>query len=56
MCIAYKEAHETQYWLKLLERSTLTKIDVDPLQKNCADIIRLLAKIKLTTENNLKNP
>lgn len=56
MCIAYKEAHETQYWLTLLEKSTLTKIDVDPLQKNCADIIRLLAKIKLTTENNLKNP
>lgn len=56
MCIAYKEAHETQYWLTLLEKSTLTVIDVSSLQKNCDVIIRLLAKIKLTTENNLKNP
>jgi four helix bundle protein len=56
MCIAYKEAHETQYWLILLEKSTLTRIDISSYQKACNEIIRLLAKIKLTTENNLKNP
>ncbi len=56
MCIAYKEAHESKFWLLLLEKSTLTHIDVTHLQQDCEEIIRLLAKIKLTTENNLKNP
>lgn len=56
MCIAYKEAHETKYWITLLELSSLTQIDVSELKKLCDEIIRLLAKIKLSTEKNLKNP
>jgi len=28
MCIAYKEARETLYWLELLEESNLTNTDV----------------------------
>ena len=55
MCIAYKEAHETQYWLKLLEKSSLTQRDVSKIKNDCEEIIRILAKIKLTTESNLRD-
>ena len=54
MCIAYKEAHETQYWLKLLERSSLTQQSMSKIRNDCEEIIRIMAKIKLTTENNLR--
>lgn len=54
MCIAYKEAHETQYWLKLLEKSSLTQQNMSKIRNDCEEIIRIIAKIKLTTENNLR--
>jgi four helix bundle protein len=54
MCIAYKEAHETQYWLKLLEKSSLTQQNVSKIRNDCEEIIRIIAKIKLTTESNLR--
>ena len=55
ICIAYKEAHETAFWIRLLEKSTLTKVDVLEIKSDCQEIIRILAKIKLTTEKNLKD-
>lgn len=54
MCIAYKEVHETSYWLRLLEKSDLTRQDVSEIKHDCEEIIRILAKIKLTTESNLR--
>ncbi len=54
MCIAYKEAHETQYWLKLLEKSSLTQQNVSEIRNDCEEIIRIIAKIKITTENNIR--
>lgn len=53
ICIAYKEAHETQYWFTLLERSEMTNIPITSHQQSCDEIIKILAKIKLTTEQNL---
>jgi len=53
MCIAYKEAHETQYWLTLLTKSTLTDINLSEYESQCHEIILLIAKIKLTTEKNM---
>lgn len=53
ICIAYKEAHETHYWITLLKKSTMTEEDLTQLEEHCLDIIRMLAKIKLTTEKNI---
>lgn len=53
ICIAYKEAHETKYWLILLYRSDLASSSVLERQKDCDEIIKILAKIKLTTEQNI---
>ncbi|MFA6080310.1 MAG: four helix bundle protein [Candidatus Gracilibacteria bacterium] len=54
VCIAYKEAHETQYWIGLLQKSSLTQQDLIHIKDDCQEIIRILAKIKITTETNLK--
>jgi len=54
ICISYKEANETRYWIELLQKSSLTQQNASQLKDDCEEIIRILAKIKLTTENNLK--
>jgi four helix bundle protein len=59
MAIAAKEARETRYWLRLLQESNLTKIDMAlPLEK-VEELIRLLVSIvktidkeKLRTQNS----
>jgi len=53
VCIAYKEARETEYWLELLEDSELTGIDISEQKELCAELLRILTKIKLTTETTL---
>ena len=53
ICIAFKEAHETAFWLELLEKSSLTNIDLSKLQVLCEELIKMLASTKLTTEQNL---
>lgn len=53
ICIAFKEAHETAYWLELLEESSLVKIDTMNLQALCTELIKMLASTKLTTEQNM---
>lgn len=53
ICIAYKEAHECAYWLELLNESDITGLDITLLQAECVEIIKMLAKTKLTTEKNL---
>lgn len=55
MCIAYKEIHETLYWIRLLQRSSLTQQDLTKIKNDGEEIIRILAKIKLTTEGNLRD-
>ncbi len=52
--IAYKEARETNYWLMLLKDSEILEKELaKSLQNDCEEIIRILAKIKLTTNQSL---
>ncbi|MDQ6812363.1 MAG: four helix bundle protein [Bacteroidota bacterium] len=49
--IALKEARETNYWLSLLnDRSYITHNSFTDLNNNCAEIIRILSSIILTTK------
>jgi four helix bundle protein len=54
MYIAYKEARETKYWLRLLQHSKLVNIDLTN-ELTCVDeIIRILSSIIKTTEQSMK--
>ncbi len=45
MVIAFKEARETRYWLRLLDRSQLVKHDYKPYLNEIQDIINILTAI-----------
>jgi four helix bundle protein len=49
MSIASKEAHETIYWLELLQASDLTQIDVSDVLEDSRQIQRILVSIVKTT-------
>ena len=50
MCIALKEANETQYWLKLLYRTAfLTKTQFDSLDRDVSELISILTAICKTS-------
>jgi len=52
LSIAYKEARETNYWIKLLRDSQIvTNKEIIILKKDINEIIKILASI-LTTLNN----
>ena len=53
MSIASKEARETRYWLKLLNRSQLVEIDYSPFLINIEHIINILTKIVKTSQESL---
>lgn len=53
VCISFKESYETLYWIELLQKWELTNIDLSELKNKCDEIIKILAKIKLSTESNL---
>jgi four helix bundle protein len=50
LSISAKEAHETKYWLQLLQHSTLTNLSMDEYLVEIDSIIRILSSIvkKLT--------
>ena len=53
--IAYKEARETKYWLRLLHDSEkISKEIIMPYLQDIEAIIRILAKIKITVQENIK--
>ncbi len=54
MSIASKEARETKYWLRLLNESKLTSIDVGNELKEVGEIIRILTSIVKTMSEKLK--
>ena len=54
MSIASKEARETKYWLKLLDKSDLTQIIILPYLIEIEHIINILTKIIITAKANLK--
>jgi four helix bundle protein len=49
MAVASKEARETRYWLTLLQKSNLTKTDLNQAIKNNEELIRILTSIVKTT-------
>jgi four helix bundle protein len=49
MAVASKEARETRYWLSLLQKSNLTKVELSPAIKNNEELIRILTSIVKTT-------
>ena len=54
MCIALKEASETQYWLELLHESDyITDKQFSSINDDCIEIIKLLSSITKTTKENL---
>lgn len=53
MSIASKEARETRYWLKLLDKSQIVKIDHTKHLKEIESIINILVKIVKTTSQNI---
>lgn len=53
MSIASKEARETKYWLKLLQKSNLVDIDLTNELKQVNELINILTSIVKTTSENL---
>ena len=53
MAIASKEARETKYWLKLLNRSKLVEIDYSTYLVSIEHIVNILTKIVKTSQESL---
>jgi four helix bundle protein len=55
MSIASKEARETRYWLRLLEKSKLVDIDYSCYLISVEHLINILTKIVKTTVENVSS-
>jgi four helix bundle protein len=53
MSIASKEARETKYWLRLLEKSQIIKYDYSEHIKKIDHIINILTKIVKTSQESI---
>lgn len=53
MSIASKEARETKYWIRLLDKSQIIKYDYSEQLKNIEHIINILTKIVKTSQESL---
>jgi four helix bundle protein len=52
MAIAYKEARETKYWLRLLHATDyLTNEQFTPIVENCDELLKILYSIINTSRN-----
>ena len=57
MSIAYKEARETHYWLRLLRDSRfLTPQQVNPVLADCDELLKLSGSIIITMKQEPDNP
>ena len=54
MSIASKEARETRYWLRLLDRGLLVDVSLKKYLDEIEEIIKILTKIVKTTGENIK--
>jgi four helix bundle protein len=50
MSIASKEARETKYWLRLLDKSELTQINVQEYLAEVEHIVNIITKIIKTSQ------
>jgi four helix bundle protein len=56
LSISYKEARETIYWLKLLLATDYILTEhAESMLHDADEICRIIAKIKITTTNRIKN-
>ncbi len=52
--IAYKEARETRYWIKLLKATSyFDEVQATRLLADVEEILKILGKIQITSKNNL---
>lgn len=54
MAISSKEARETHYWLRLLQKSQLVPLDYNDYILQVEELIRIITAIVKTSQNNLK--
>jgi len=54
MSIASKEARETKYWIRLLERSQFINYDYEILLREIEQIINILTAIVKTSQGSIK--
>ena len=53
LSIAYKEARETNYWIKLLkETNYFDESQAESLQNDLEEILRIIGKIQITSKTN----
>ena len=52
MAVASKEARETRYWLVLLQKSGLTRMELRPALRDIDELIRILTAIVKTTSES----
>ncbi|MGQ0828183.1 MAG: four helix bundle protein [Bacteroidota bacterium] len=52
MIIAYKEARETRYWLRLLDKSQMVVLNYSNYLKEIESIINILTAIIKTSKEN----
>ena len=55
MSIASKEARETKYWLRLLDKSQIIRLDYSSYLDSIEHIINILTKIVKTSQENLSS-
>lgn len=53
MSIASKEARETRYWLRLLDKSKLIELDYSPYLNSIGHIVNILTKIVKTSQESM---
>lgn len=51
--IAYKEARETHYWIRLLQATDFITIkETESLLSDCEELLKIITSIKKTVKNN----
>jgi four helix bundle protein len=57
LTVAYKEARESLYWMKLIKESGLAEIErISPIISDCDEILRIIGSILKTLRNQSQNP
>lgn len=54
MSIASKEARETKYWLRLLNKSKLTQLDCKNYLNDIEHILNIISKIIITSKKSIE--
>lgn len=55
VCIALKEARESNYWLRFVKIGFINNEEINTLTKESEELIKILFTIVSTTKSNLKN-